>query len=187
MLIHTGTLGKAKKYGAGDKKVMMGRCWDDWITRDFSGNILSCIQSDCSWICTSHSNFHFVFSAVKEHAEDCMPTHVSPNHVTNTFWMLRKRQTGEAFCVLLIMHDFCYSRNIQFTSPTEYFIHCAQQQISAPLVWKWFSLQRLFRAQGFPGGSAPYMNRRLGGIAKDFSRFFCLWEHLKCLCGTRNT
>lgn len=177
MSIHTGTLGKANKYGAGDKKMMMGRCWDDWITREFSGNIFSSnkkrgIQSDCCEFVQVTANatlcrqrWKNMQTTVCQHmlAQIMLPIH---------FGSWEKGRRGEAFCVLLIMHDFWYSRNIQFASPTEYFIHCAQQQISAPLVWKWFSLQRLFRAQGFPGGSAPYMNRRLGGIAKDFSLFF---------------
>lgn len=78
--------------------------------------------------------------------------HGKPNHISDIFCKHRKKADGKAFCVLVIFHDFWYSRNIKFTSPTEDSIFCAQQQISAPFIGKWFSLQRLFRLVEFSWG-----------------------------------
>lgn len=69
---------------------------------------------------TTNSSPHCCQRQSKENVTDCTSTHVKPNHITATLWRQRKRQTSnpkKAFCVLLIIHDFCCSRNIQFTSP----------------------------------------------------------------------
>lgn len=95
----------------------------------------------------------------KENVTDCTPTHVKPNRTAATLWKQRKRQTGnkkKAFCVLLIIHDFCCSRNIQFASPHWVFHPLCTAANLCPARLESDSAYKDFPEwRGFPQGSAP--------------------------------
>lgn len=146
-----------------------------WSPENPTGNI--CIkqgdnQSRLKFVqATTNSSPYCCQRQSKENVTDCTSTHVKPNHTTATLWRQRKRQTGnkkKAFCVLLIIHDFCCSRNIQFTSPHWVFHPLCTAANLCPARLEAIQLTKTFQSGGVFLGVALLtgLSRRRGGKIK---------------------